>query len=121
MKGLPEFTNTDYSYHSGLVLWSTSFTYTVLAKHQGRERALVERHGNRTPKAALRKMTQGTCSELEITFSWSHWTEEQNSIIRAHIASQSPQREGKVVLHISIKQLVLTEQTIIQHSAQKSN
>lgn len=50
MKGLPEFTNTDYSYHSGLVLWSTSFTYTVLAKYQGRERALVERHGNRPQK-----------------------------------------------------------------------
>lgn len=50
MKGLPEFTNTDHSYHSGLVLWSTSFTYTVLAKHQGRERALVERHGNRPQK-----------------------------------------------------------------------
>ena len=50
MKGLPEFTNTDHSYHSGLVLWSTSFTYTVLAKYQGRERALVERHGNRPQK-----------------------------------------------------------------------
>lgn len=65
-------------------------------------------------------MTQSTCSELEIMFSCSHWTEGLNDI-RAHIASQSPQREGKVVLHISIKQLVLTEQTIIQHSAQKSN
>lgn len=40
-----------------------------------------------------------------------------NDIIKAHIASQSPWREWKVVLHISIKQLVLTEQTIVQHSA----
>lgn len=90
-------------------------------KASGEGKSFSGKAWEQTPKAALRKMTQSTCSELEITFSWSHWTEEQNSIIRAHIASQSPQREGKVVLHISIKQLVLTEQTIIQHSAQKSN
>lgn len=71
-------------------------------------------------KQLFKRWPKGTCSELVIMFSCSHRTEGLNDI-RAHIASQSPRREGKVVLHISIKQLVLTEQTIIQHSAQKSN
>lgn len=45
----------------------------------------------------------------------------ENDIIKAHIASQNPWRKGEEVLHISIKQLVLTEWTIIQHSDQSSN
>jgi len=121
-EGLPRFTRTNHNYRSDLGLRLISYINTPLARYQGRETALLERnrpqkqssHGSPkdNPKCPLQMGDHIFLLLLD---------RRANDIIKAYIASQSPWREGKVVLHISIKQLVLTEQTIIQHSTQKSN
>ena len=92
-EGLPGFTSTNDNHHSDLGLQLISYKCTPLARYQGRERALLERHRNGPQKQSARGSPKDNpkCPlQMGDEIFLLTLDRRANDIIKAYIASQSP-------------------------------